>query len=324
MDAAGDAVARARVRRRAGRRCGVLRRAGVGALLLAPGSKRARPAAGMQAASAIGAWSLALAWLLTPSTELDARLDRRGALAGHHWLVAFAGTFLVLLPATAPMGATLVALERVLVPARQPGAIAALYAANTFGAVLGVLGSAFVLVPRVGSDGHGGALRGAEFARALPSRCGCSSRPRRRWRTARAHRLCVTAATTASAPRRRVAARGDRIARHRLRGARRARAEPGRREHRLHVRDPARRLSVGTALAPPLTAGDSRGRRSRRPSPSSSLVCCSRRRACSAPCRSRAVRRPRPGSSSLSPPSYRWRSPPRRRSRPRRSCRRRS
>ncbi len=124
---------------------------GVGALLLAPRIEAGAPGrwyAGCEAA--IGAWSLALAWLLTPTTELMLGLIGAEPSPAKHWLVAFAGTFVVLLPATAPMGATLVALERVLVPARQPGAIAALYAANTFGAVLGVLGSAFVLIPRVG------------------------------------------------------------------------------------------------------------------------------------------------------------------------------
>src|SRR5262249_36499437 len=37
----------------------------------------------------------------------------------------------------------------------------------------------------------------------------------------------------------------DRLARHRLRSARRARAEPGRRRHGLHVRDAARRVPRG-------------------------------------------------------------------------------
>jgi len=68
-----------------------------------------------------------------------------------HWSVAFWGTFLLLLPATAAMGATLPAMERVLARMRRQGAsIAALYAGNTLGAVLGVLAVAFWLVPEFG------------------------------------------------------------------------------------------------------------------------------------------------------------------------------
>ncbi len=69
------------------------------------------------------------------------------------WSVAFFGTFLALLPATAAMGVTLPAMERInarLKERAQVRSIAALYAGNTLGAVLGVLASAFWLVPRLG------------------------------------------------------------------------------------------------------------------------------------------------------------------------------
>jgi spermidine synthase len=67
------------------------------------------------------------------------------------WAVAFGGAFVAFLPATAAMGATLPALESLLgASAKRGRSIAALYAANTFGAVLGVLGSAFWLIPRFG------------------------------------------------------------------------------------------------------------------------------------------------------------------------------
>ncbi|HZE91117.1 MAG TPA: fused MFS/spermidine synthase, partial [Rhizobacter sp.] len=70
---------------------------------------------------------------------------------GWQWAVAFFGTFVVLLPATAAMGATLPAMERVTARmGRQGTRIAALYACNTFGAVVGVLGAAFWLVPQFG------------------------------------------------------------------------------------------------------------------------------------------------------------------------------
>ena len=57
----------------------------------------------------------------------------------------------MLLPATAAMGATLPAMERVMARLRRDGtSIAALYAGNIFGAVLGVLIAAFWLVPAFG------------------------------------------------------------------------------------------------------------------------------------------------------------------------------
>lgn len=66
-----------------------------------------------------------------------------------HWLVAFGSTFVVLLPATVAMGATLPAMHRIT--SRTPGSgVAMLYAANTFGAMLGVLLTAFWLIPAFG------------------------------------------------------------------------------------------------------------------------------------------------------------------------------
>jgi spermidine synthase len=71
--------------------------------------------------------------------------------AGWQWSVTFCGTFLLFLPATAAMGATLPAMERLTSRMLSEGrSIAALYASNTFGAVLGVLAAAFWLVPSVG------------------------------------------------------------------------------------------------------------------------------------------------------------------------------
>ena len=67
------------------------------------------------------------------------------------WTVAFVLPFLALLPATAAMGATLPAMERFVSPLVRDGrCLGALYAANTCGAVIGVLASAFVLVPVLG------------------------------------------------------------------------------------------------------------------------------------------------------------------------------
>jgi len=99
----------------------------------------------------IGAWALCLALLLGPLAALLRTLIGPDATPLWHWSVAFIGSFVILLPATAAMGATLPAMERTLSRLSAPGAqIAGLYAANTAGAVMGVLASAYALVPLVG------------------------------------------------------------------------------------------------------------------------------------------------------------------------------
>lgn len=99
----------------------------------------------------IAAWSVVLALGLAPIGQ--ALLALTGAQPAPLWqgAVAFVGTFLVLLPATAAMGATLPALERVAAGLGREGrGIGALYASNTFGALVGVLATAFWLVPEFG------------------------------------------------------------------------------------------------------------------------------------------------------------------------------
>ncbi|HRY16380.1 MAG TPA: spermidine synthase, partial [Candidatus Competibacteraceae bacterium] len=125
----------------------------VGALALGPRIDRSLKPARWYAACevVIGLWSLALAFLMAPVTGWLLNFIGVQPSPARHWLVAFCGTFLLLLPATAAMGATLPAMERVLAQLRRQGAnIAALYAANTFGAVLGVLATAFWLAPEFG------------------------------------------------------------------------------------------------------------------------------------------------------------------------------
>lgn len=84
-----------------------------------------------------------------------------------HGTVAFGGTTVLLLPAALAMGATLPALERALAtlaPAAH-SRVPALYAANTAGAVLGVLAAAFWLMPA------GGLLATAGLCMALNLGC---------------------------------------------------------------------------------------------------------------------------------------------------------
>lgn len=99
----------------------------------------------------IALWSVALAWLMAPLGEGLVFVTGPQPDPAWQWTTAFAGTFALLLPATAAMGATLPAMERVVAAMRRDGrSIAVLYAGNTLGAVLGVLVVAFWLVPELG------------------------------------------------------------------------------------------------------------------------------------------------------------------------------
>jgi spermidine synthase len=100
---------------------------------------------------AIALWSLLLIFAMAPSSAWVLRLTGVQPAPAWQWSVAFFATFLLFLPATAAMGATLPAMERLTAHMRQEGrSIAGLYSSNTFGAVMGVLASAFWLVPELG------------------------------------------------------------------------------------------------------------------------------------------------------------------------------
>ncbi len=99
----------------------------------------------------IAVWSMVLALTMAPASERLLALTGAQPSAAWQWGVAFCGTLLLLLPATAAMGATLPAMARVTAGLAWPqGGVAALYAANTFGAMTGVLACAFWLVPTLG------------------------------------------------------------------------------------------------------------------------------------------------------------------------------
>jgi spermidine synthase len=99
----------------------------------------------------IGLWALLLSVALHPAGEALLHLIGADPSPLRQWALAFGGVFLSLLPATAAMGATLPAIERARSRlAAGPRVVAGLYAANTLGAVLGVLASAFVLLPVLG------------------------------------------------------------------------------------------------------------------------------------------------------------------------------
>lgn len=125
----------------------------LGALTLGPRIDRsARPARWYATCEiVIGLWSLALAVLLEPASSALLTLIGPQPTVAWHWSVTFLGTLLLLLPATMAMGATLPAMDRVLATtSSRRFSISALYAANTAGAVVGVLAAAFWLVPQLG------------------------------------------------------------------------------------------------------------------------------------------------------------------------------
>ena len=126
---------------------------GLGALALGPRIDRSeRPArwyAGCEIVIAL--WSVALALLMAPISAGMLELTGAQPTPVWQWAVAFFGAFFLLLPATAAMGATLPAMERVTAQIHRAGAsIGALYACNTLGAMVGVLATAFWLIPELG------------------------------------------------------------------------------------------------------------------------------------------------------------------------------
>lgn len=100
---------------------------------------------------AIGAWALAFIALIPWLSRIVPTLVSSSSSPAVHALAAFATTLVLLFPATFAMGATLPALERVFAAHRGPGLhVPRLYAANTFGAVLGTLASTFIVMPAFG------------------------------------------------------------------------------------------------------------------------------------------------------------------------------
>ena len=129
--------------------------AGLGAGALVFGSrveKSAHPQRWYAIAEALtAAWGLLLAMTIAPIGGVVLRVIGTNPTTVWQWSVAFVSTFVILLPATAAMGVTLPAMERVVAAqAREGRSIAALYAANTVGAVIGVLAIALWLIPQFG------------------------------------------------------------------------------------------------------------------------------------------------------------------------------
>ena len=125
----------------------------LGAFAAGPRIERSRRPLRWYAAceAVVALWGLLLVFLMSPASGWLLTLSGAQPAPAWQWTVAFIGTFVLLLPATAAMGATLPAMERAAARLHtRSRSIAVHYASNTFGAVLGVLGAAFWLVPQFG------------------------------------------------------------------------------------------------------------------------------------------------------------------------------
>jgi len=98
----------------------------------------------------IGVWAIVTALVIIPGNEVALRFIGLDS-TGRHWLVSFLYPLIVLLPATTAMGATFPAMERWISALTKSGRnISAIYAVNTFGAVVGTFGSIFFIAPHLG------------------------------------------------------------------------------------------------------------------------------------------------------------------------------
>jgi len=120
----------------------------------------------------IGFWGGVLMLAMPVASGAALQLIGPDATPLWHWGVAFGASFLLLLPATAAMGATLPAMARL-----SAADVAPLYAANTLGAVAGVLATAFWLIPAWGLTASAGLCVAFNLASALLAGMALQGRP---------------------------------------------------------------------------------------------------------------------------------------------------
>jgi spermidine synthase len=120
----------------------------------------------------IGLWGAVLMVAMPPASQAAMHWMGPAATPVWQWSVAFGLSFLLLLPATAAMGATLPAMARL-----GTVRVAPLYAANTLGAVLGVLATAFWLIPAWGLTRSAGLCVGLNLACAVGAGLALQARP---------------------------------------------------------------------------------------------------------------------------------------------------
>ncbi|MEO0998139.1 MAG: fused MFS/spermidine synthase [Pseudomonadota bacterium] len=99
----------------------------------------------------IGVWALLLIVAIPLFNDVVPALIGQQPSALRHWGVVFVSALVLLLPATAAMGATLPVMERLYTQQQHTRrAVGGLYAANTFGAVAGTLVTTFFVAPALG------------------------------------------------------------------------------------------------------------------------------------------------------------------------------
>ncbi len=96
----------------------------------------------------MAAWGLVLVFVLPAVQTWAGRLIGAEPSVAWHFTIALGVPFVCLLPSTLAMGAALPAMHRIVQGAAP--SVGGLYAANTAGAVLGVLGTAFWSIPTLG------------------------------------------------------------------------------------------------------------------------------------------------------------------------------
>jgi spermidine synthase len=96
----------------------------------------------------MAAWGLVLVFVLPAVQTWAGRLIGAEPSVAWHFTIALGVPFVCLLPSTLAMGAALPAMHRIVQGATP--SVGGLYAANTAGAVLGVLGTAFWSIPMLG------------------------------------------------------------------------------------------------------------------------------------------------------------------------------
>lgn len=142
----------------------------LGALALDRAIRRARSARRAYALleAVIAAWAVASIWLIPAAARTLPALLGTAPQPALLWAAGFALPALALLPATAAMGGTLIALERLSASVQQQARVAAgVYGANTAGAMAGALCSVFVLLPGLGLSRTLAALAAVNAACAL-------------------------------------------------------------------------------------------------------------------------------------------------------------
>lgn len=116
----------------------------------------------------VGLWAIALIFLLPEMNRIVSSLISTEPSVWHHWTISFLYPLVLLLPATAAMGGTLPAMDRIFEKVNhESNAVAGLYSINTLGAVVGILLVTFWFLPSMGMNKTSSLLVLANFISAL-------------------------------------------------------------------------------------------------------------------------------------------------------------